>query len=95
MASTYMSELRGDGVRRADRSVPLAEGDPLPPDDRVALASGPDADTLYRAHQPSLIRFLRQSVGSAHAGDLVQHVFLRFCGLVSHVFSASSESDLR
>lgn len=80
MASTFLPEPFAAGIRAGEPTA-LAEGDPLPPQDRLAPVAGPDVEALYRAQQPGLVRFLRRSVASAHAGDMVQQVFLRFCGL--------------
>src|SRR3954471_17869586 len=80
MASTYLFEQLGAGARGLEH-CPLAEDDPLPPEDRLGFRAGPNVDALYRAQRPGLLRFLRRRTEPAQAGDLVQQVFLRFCGL--------------
>lgn len=65
---------------RSDPSLcaPVAEDDPLPPDDRVASAAAIDA--LYRAHRPGLLRLARRLASPDRAQDAVQRLFLRIAG---------------
>lgn len=61
---------------RCDRA-PLAEGDPLPPDDRVPFSPRPDLESLYRAHRPRVLRYFRRAVSAEAAADLCQLLFVR------------------
>lgn len=57
---------------------PVAEGDPLPPEDRIPAGQGIDA--LYRVHRPGLLRLARRLATPERAPDLVQRLFLRLIG---------------
>lgn len=57
--------------------APLAEGDPLPPSDRVSASRGVDLEGLYRTHRARLLRFFRRAVSADAAADLCQQLFLR------------------
>ena len=58
----------------------LAEGDPLPPDNRAPAARPLALDLLYRAHSSRLLRFFSRKLGKDDALDLVQETFARFAG---------------
>jgi RNA polymerase sigma factor (sigma-70 family) len=55
----------------------LAEGDPLPPDDRVAVGSVLALNDLYQTQAPRLLRYFARRADSQDAGDLVQESFAR------------------
>lgn len=55
----------------------LADGDPLPPDDRVADRR-PMLERLYRAQSPRLLRFFARRACDQDANDLVNDAFVRF-----------------
>lgn len=59
----------------------LAEGDPLPPEDRRAVPQHAALETLYRAHHDGLLRFIRRRGQGERARDVVQRVFCRLAGL--------------
>lgn len=64
------------------QGAPVAEDDPLPPDDRVA--SPQTIDTLYRAHRPVLLRLARRLASPDRAQDIVQRLFVRIAGRGPH-----------
>lgn len=55
----------------------LADGDPLPPDDRVALGSVLALDDLYQSQAPKLLRYFARRADRQDASDLVQESFAR------------------
>ena len=55
----------------------LAEGDPLPPIDRVSDAPRRRLEALYRAQQPRLLRFFLRRFAHSEAEDLVNDSFVR------------------
>ncbi len=55
----------------------IAEGDPLPPDDRIVIGSALALEDLYRARAPRLHRFFGGRTERQDAGDLVQECFAR------------------
>ena len=55
----------------------LADGDPLPPDDRVADRT-PMLERLYRTQSPRLLRFFARRASDQDADDLVNDAFVRF-----------------
>ena len=59
----------------------LAEGDPLPPEDRVIAPQPQSVGQLYSSERPKLLRFLARRTSNDNAGDVVQQVFARFIGL--------------
>lgn len=60
----------------------VAEGDPLPPDDRVVTPSpGAALQSLYLAESPRLLRLFARRVRSDEAADLVQETFVRFAAV--------------
>ncbi len=65
-----------DGARQTF----LAEGDPLPPDDRASAAPPSALDALYRTHFARLYRFFSRRTGTDEAHDLVHEAFARFAG---------------
>ncbi|WP_156141241.1 hypothetical protein [Sphingomonas sp. 37zxx] len=68
----------------------LAEGDPLPPDDRVAVGSVLALNDLYQTQAPRLLRYFARRANSQGAGDLVQEsVALRAPLAETRRFSAS------
>jgi RNA polymerase sigma-70 factor (ECF subfamily) len=67
--------------RLSEGGAVLAEGQPLPPEDRLASVPGAGLETLYREHRPRLLRFLRRRTSNDNAADLVQQVFARMAGL--------------
>lgn len=56
---------------------PLAEADPLPPDDHLLHAGPSQLEQLYRNHRPSLLRFLERRGPAGQAADIVQRLFAR------------------
>jgi RNA polymerase sigma factor (sigma-70 family) len=58
----------------------LAEGDPLPPDDRAPAATPSTLDALYRTQFARLFRFFSRQTGKDEAHDLVHEAFARFAG---------------
>jgi RNA polymerase sigma-70 factor (ECF subfamily) len=62
--------------------VPVAEDDPLPPDDRAMPRQTMDA--LYRAHRPVLLRLARRLATPDRAQDIVQRLFVRIAGRGPH-----------
>lgn len=58
----------------------LGEGDPLPPDDRLAAGSVLALEDLYRAQKPRLLRFFTRRTDKDEAGDLLQESFARLAG---------------
>lgn len=66
-----------------DGAVRLAEGDPIPPDDRASVhtaISRTTLEALYRAQAPRLLRFFSRRADRQDVGDLVQESFVRFAG---------------
>jgi len=57
--------------------LPIAEGDPLPPEDRPRDRR-PLLDRLYRLQAPRLLRFFARRAGQEDADDLVNESFVRF-----------------
>jgi len=55
----------------------LGDGDPLPPNDRVADRA-PMLERLYRAQSPRLLRFFARRLSDQDANDLVNDAFVRF-----------------
>jgi RNA polymerase sigma-70 factor (ECF subfamily) len=78
-----------------DERSPLAEGDPLPPEDRATLGLGPDLDRLYRSNRSRLLGFFRRAVSADAAADLCQQLFVRLAGRSSEQAIANSEAYLR
>ncbi|WP_233503565.1 RNA polymerase sigma factor [Sphingomonas psychrotolerans] len=66
--------MTGDLALPAPR---LAEGDPLPPEDRLRAAARLAFDDLYRAQAPKLMRFFARRFQRHDAQDLVQESFAR------------------
>ncbi|NKJ43478.1 RNA polymerase sigma-70 factor (ECF subfamily) [Novosphingobium sp. SG720] len=55
----------------------LAEGDPLPPEDRVVTGSILALEDLYHAQAPRLLRFFARRADRQDANDLMQESFAR------------------
>lgn len=69
-------------MRLAHGALPgVAEGDPLPPEDRVLPTITSRIDSLYREHRPRLLRFLSRRTSNDTAEDLAQQVFARLAAL--------------
>lgn len=64
-------------VLNALTSPRLAEGDPLPPDNRVAAGSVLALNDLYQTQAPLLHRYFAQRTDRQDVGDLVQESFAR------------------
>jgi RNA polymerase sigma factor (sigma-70 family) len=64
-------------VLNALTSPRLAEGDPLPPDNRVAAGSVLALNDLYQTQAPRLHRYFAQRTDRQDVGDLVQESFAR------------------
>lgn len=64
-----------------DERPGLAEGDPIPPEDRLAVRAAISVDQLYSSERPRLLRFLMRRTSNDNARDVVQQVFARFIGL--------------
>lgn len=60
----------------ADR-LALADGDPLPPDDRVVADQRHALADRYRDHRPRLLGWLRRRTDPDRAEDMVQQIFVR------------------
>lgn len=60
--------------RRRDR---IAQGDPLPPDDRLTRGTVIALEVLYRAQAPRLTRFFARRTDRQEVSDLVQESFVR------------------
>ncbi|PZU44155.1 MAG: RNA polymerase subunit sigma-24 [Sphingomonas sp.] len=58
----------------------LADGDPLPPEDRRGAAPGLALEALYRTQTPRLLRLFRRRTDSQDAHDLLQESFARLAG---------------
>ena len=58
----------------------IVEGDPLPPDDRVAPHEMGGIEDLYRAQSARLLRFFARRTNRDTARDLVQQAFVRLLG---------------
>lgn len=56
----------------------LAEGDPLPPDDRVVAGSVLALNDLYQTQAPKLLRYFARRADRQDANDLMQESFARF-----------------
>lgn len=69
--------------RPAAAYIPLAEEDPLPPEDHyVASCETAPLETLYRKHAVRLAGYFRRRRGcDADAGDLLHDTFLRLLGM--------------
>lgn len=68
-----------------DGDVPLglAEGEPLPPDDRAPIYDVQPKialEAVYRAQAPRLMRYFARRTDRQDAGDLVQESFARLAG---------------
>ncbi len=63
----------------------IAEGDPLPPADRVPVQpGGVTLGELYRVEAPRLLRYVEHRTGERHAAlDLVHDAFARLAGVGS------------
>ena len=62
-------------------SLGIAEGDPLPPEDRALPAVASRLEILYREHKPRLLRFLSRRTSRDAAEDLTQQAFVRLAAL--------------
>ncbi len=64
-----------------DRDPPVggsvAEGDPLPPENRATRPAAGPLELLYRSHRDALLAFIRRRRGPEQASDLVQQLFAR------------------
>jgi RNA polymerase sigma-70 factor (ECF subfamily) len=56
---------------------PIAETEPLPPEDRVPPDPAGDLDMLYRTHRLKLLRFVRRWSRTDEAPDIIQQLFAR------------------
>jgi len=71
-----------EGVRLAhEPGLGIAEGDPLPPEDRALPAVARRLDALYREHRPKVLRFLSRRTSGDTAEDLAQQAFARLAAL--------------
>ncbi|OAN65918.1 RNA polymerase sigma factor [Sphingomonas sp. TDK1] len=68
-----------DALKALSRSR-LAEGDPLPPEDRVVTGSVLTLEDLYHTEAPRLHRFFARRADCQDANDLVQESFARLAG---------------
>lgn len=74
--------MRVTSDRRARRLARVAEGAPLPPDDRDVVPSpGAALQSLYQAETPRLLRLFARRVRPDEAADLVQETFARFAAV--------------
>jgi len=62
-------------TRAEQPRAPVAEGDPLPPDDRLPIERTPTVEQVYRVERPRLLRFLARRASAEAADDLVQQTF--------------------
>jgi RNA polymerase sigma-70 factor (ECF subfamily) len=58
----------------------VAEGDPLPPDNRASRPAASELEILYRTHRLKLLRFVRRRSRPDQAADIVQQLFARLAG---------------
>lgn len=65
------------GLLKSLSDLRVAEGDPLPPDDRMVIGSALVLEDLYRTRASKLHRFFAQRTERQDAGDLVQESFIR------------------
>lgn len=63
---------------RSLTSPRLAEGDPMPPDDRVVAGSVLALNDLYQSQAPKLLRYFSRRADRQDANDLMQESFARF-----------------
>lgn len=77
--------LATDPLAAAHGEGGIAEGDPLPPADRVpAPPSGVTLGELYRVEAPRLVRYVEHRTGERHTAlDLVHDAFARLAGVGS------------
>lgn len=59
----------------------VAEGDPLPPEDRVRSVRSRILDTIYRAYGERLVRSISRRVCEDRAQEIVQQIFCRLARL--------------
>lgn len=64
-------------IQAGTSRAPIAEGDPLPPDDAVPIGHRPSIDAVYRETRPRLFRFLVRRNRPEDAEDIVQQSFVR------------------
>lgn len=69
-------KLASDDLSAVHGPAPLAENDPLPPEDRES-GSATDFEDLYRAQAPRLLRFFSNRSGGDEPLDLVHETFER------------------
>lgn len=55
----------------------VAEGDPLPPEDRLTVTAGPTLETLYRTQAQRLMNFFARRTDRQDAADLMHDSFVR------------------
>lgn len=78
------------GLRKFSARPALADGDPLPPEDRVSGSGALTLEDLYRREAPRLLRFFGRHLERHDASDLVQESFVRFADA-----SAAGETPIR
>ena len=76
------------GLRRFSGRPALADGDPLPPEDRVSGTL--TLEDLYQREAPRLLRFFARHLERHDASDLVHESFVRFADA-----SAAGEAPIR
>lgn len=62
---------------RDDNFGRVAEGDPLPPEDRAPIHRMDWLERLYRTHRDKLLRFALRHTQADRAPDVVQQLFVR------------------
>lgn len=71
----------------------LAEGDPLPPDNRLAAGSVLALEDLYRSQKPRLLRYFTRRTDGQEAGDLLQESFARLAGTAAEPGKSIEEPE--
>ena len=66
------------GEAGASRSLPINEGEPLPPVDDVAVPPRQTVESLYRNQVPKLLRFFARRGVRDEAEDLANDSFVRY-----------------
>jgi RNA polymerase sigma-70 factor (ECF subfamily) len=62
---------------------PVAEADPLPPDECPPTCAPTDLEVLYRMQRSKLLRFVARWSGTGDAADIIQQLFARMIARAS------------
>ena len=75
-----------DPRRHCPAKARVAQGDPLPPEDRLSVSEVvPSLDTLYRERAPRLLRYFTRRASIDEAPDLAQETFARLARVAPDV----------